>query len=146
MSEDTLALKGDKLRDALFVVWLANRYHDELSIADLAKISGYKSTGVYSAKEEGWFIEESGVIKLSEQGKSYVKNYVLKGLNSQLLLIYYLFLLALVLFVQSVAFRYYGLLIMPDPLGTGIGLAVILFLIAFYYRLYWIILKRKKNR
>jgi hypothetical protein len=78
MSRDDKQIKGDKLRNAILLVWLASKYDKNLSAAKLRRIIGYDSSGLYSASESGWFKQEKDKIVLTDKANSYLHETLLK--------------------------------------------------------------------
>ena len=70
---DAPEIVGDKLRKALMIVWLANKFDRNIQISKLRRLIGYDSSGLYSAIDSGWFKEENGRLLLTEKANSYLQ-------------------------------------------------------------------------
>ncbi len=143
---DVPRVRGDTLRKAMVVVWLANKFEKGISKSELARISGYKGTGLWSASGHDWFIEspEDKIIKLTEKAELYLK-------ENQLNTFYY----ARMVFI-TVAYLL-GFLALQDILMDAFNYALkyewqylspaIIFcilVITYFYRILWYFTKRKK--
>jgi hypothetical protein len=74
----TKAVRGDKLRDMLFLIYMHNKFSkDKIKVADLKKIVGYSAGGAYSAFESPYIAKKGEEIHLTEEGEEYVKNRIL---------------------------------------------------------------------
>lgn len=143
---DVPRIKGDKLRKAMFVVWLANKFDKGISKSELARLSGYKGTGLYSASEHDWFKEgpDDDMIRLTEKAELYLKENQLKTYDLAKMLFvvmtYFLGLLALqdiFLDVFNLEFKYEWQHLFPV-------IIVFIIVIRYFYRIVWYFMKRKK--
>lgn len=143
---DVPIVKGDKLREAMRVVWFANKFEKGISTSELSRMSGYSSTGIWSAIEHGWFKEapEDKMIQLTDKGELYLKEKLLTSFELLrmvfALITSFLMFLALqdiFLDVFNIPLKYEWEHLFPSI----VFLAVVYY---FYYRIVWIVRKRKK--
>jgi hypothetical protein len=72
------AVRGDKLKDTLFYVYMHERFSkDKIKVADLKKIVDYSQSGVYGAFESPYLEKTGDEIHLTDEGKDYVKSRIL---------------------------------------------------------------------
>jgi hypothetical protein len=145
MSRDDKQIKGDKLRNAILIVWLASKYDKNLSAAKLRRIIGYDSSGLYSASESGWFKQEKDKIVLTDKANSYLHETLLKPhSNIRTLLIYFAFVPA-INFLDWYLLTSFNINMSYHPL-VSIAFFILFLLIALnWYRLVWWTFKRKGN-
>lgn len=138
---------GDKLRRALFIVWLATKFEKKISIADLRRLSGYSSSGIYSAKEAGWFTEnKDGCIRVTDKGELYLeKNQLVVYKSIRQFMVSLLFFLFYLL-IQKLSYQYFGILMMSRVSWLIMSMIIILIMIFFWYRIIWFLEKRATLR
>ena len=136
---------GDKLRKALVVVWLANKYDKNIQTAKLRKIIGYDTSGLYSARETGWFKEEEGRLVLTEKAGLYLQENLLLPHIITRRLLSYIAIFPLLNFIQWILLNYFNILLFADPLASLASIALLVLFILNWYRIYWWVLKRKKG-
>ena len=136
-------IKGDKLRRAILIIWLANKFDEQLSISDLRRLCGYTGSGIYSAKEAGWFIEKEGkFIELSEKGQLYLeKNILVLYRTVKLLIIFSIFPLSLLL-IQKLMYKNLNILLLFNEYSLCIAIILFIFMFIYLYRIMWFFEKR----
>jgi hypothetical protein len=71
-------MRGDKLKDAVFYVYMHNQFSKEkIRVSDLKKIADYSAGGIYSAFESDYLEKIGDEIHITEKGKEYVKERIL---------------------------------------------------------------------
>jgi len=147
-SKNKPRLKGEMLRDLIFLVYLNNKYgKGKNKISELEEIIGYSSPGgIYHALDNsGYFERNCDEIKLTELGKLFLNKEILKEHHLTKTIGNTLIIIALVLLYQWVMFTYfnhvaiislYGVL----PLLIG-GLIIRFFMLRINY---WLIRKQKQ--
>jgi hypothetical protein len=140
-------LKGDKLRDLIFLVYLNNKYgKGENKISELEEIAGYRSPGgVYHALDSsGYFDRDKGEIKLTELGTKYLNSKILGEFRLANTVGNALIIISLVSLLQWIYWTYFHVIIMQwyafIPLLAG-GLFIRFFVLRINY---WIIKKQRK--
>jgi len=141
-------LKGERLRDLIFMVYLNNRYgKGKNKISELEEIVGYSSPGgIYHALDSSGYFERNGnVIKLTEKGDKLLKNKILAEYNLANTTGNALVIIALVLLLQWVDLTYFNYAMILQwyaiiPLLVG-GLVIRFFMLRINY---WIIKRQKK--
>jgi len=136
-------IRGDKLRKAMFLVWLANRFNDYITVADLRRMCGYASSGIYSAKESGWFIEKNGNINLTDKGELYLEKNILNLHESIRGLIASIIIMTCSLIIQNIFYHKLNILIMFRAVFLVPTLILLLGFHLFWYRIIWHYKKRK---
>jgi hypothetical protein len=72
------AVRGEKLRDLLLYVYMHNQFSKEkMKVADLKKIVDYSAGGVYSAFESPYLEKIGDEIRLTQEGKDFVRERIL---------------------------------------------------------------------
>ena len=141
MNKDT-EVRGDLLRKAIFVVWLANKFDKFISVAELARIAGYSSSGIYSAQEMGWFNINGNVI-LKPKAELYLEKNILfyhKAIK-QIMISFLIFTILMIL--QRYAYDRYNIILMGSSLLLYTSATILIFLYIFWYRLLWLISRNR---
>jgi len=134
---------GDKLRKAIFIVWLSNKFEKGISRAELRRLSGYKSSGLYSAKEEGWFTEnDKGKLGLAPEAELYLEKNLISPHKIIKLLLSYLLLFISLLIIQEFLVLKYEMLLRFNIFGSTIAAIILILIIVFWYRIFWFLEKR----
>jgi hypothetical protein len=141
-------LKGERLRDLVFMVYLNNKYgKGKNKISELEEIVGYGSAGgIYHALDSSGYFERNGnEIKLTKLGNQLLKNRILAEYNLANTTGSALVIIALVLLLQWVEWTYFKNPMIIQwyaiiPLLIG-GLFIRFFLLRLVY---WKIKRQKK--
>ena len=139
---DETGLKGAKLRRAILLVWLANKVNIKVSTAQLRKMCGYTGSGLYSARDSGWFSDTGDRFILTDKAKDVLDNDLLPQYLPIRLLLIYSFIFIFILLVQSILNKYYNTLLIFSETTLVISLFIILLVYIFYYRIIWFFEKR----
>jgi hypothetical protein len=141
-------LKGDRLRDLIFLVYLNNRYDKgKNKISELEEIVGYSGPGgIYHALDSsGYFDRKGDEIKLTNLGTQYLNKKILKENQLTNTTGIALVVISLVLLFQYVQWTYFNHVVMISWWGFLPLLIGGLFIRFFTLRLqYWIIKRQKK--
>ena len=140
-------LKGDKLRDLIFLIHLNNKYgHGKNEIAELKETLGYSTGGIYNAVDNsGYFERTVNGIQLTEKGKEYLDRKILprysdsKSVGNALMLLGFVFILQ---WVEWTYFQYTFVIPWYSGLTVLVGGIILRF---FILRLYYLTVKRKKK-
>ena len=138
MSE-TPSVRGDKLRNAILVIWLANKFEKGISKSELARISGYKGTGLWSASEHDWFIEnpEDNMIKLTEKAESYLKKNQLDTFYyARMVLVTIAYLLG-ILAAQDILMDTFNFALKYEWQHLSLPIIFLILVITNFYRIIW---------
>lgn len=135
---------GDKLRNAILIVWFLNKFNEDISTAAIRKMAGYEGSGVYSAMDRGWFIVESGVIKLTPAAELYCEKKILPRFKIARVFILFLAYTPLLLLLNEYLIRTYGLMLRFNYEVMLVTIFVAFFCWLFFYQLVWYNVKRKK--
>jgi hypothetical protein len=78
-TDDKDLLRGDKIRDLIFMVYLNNKYgKGKNDISELKGLLGYSTGGIYNALDDsGYFERTPNEIRLTEKGQKYLRSKVL---------------------------------------------------------------------
>ena len=96
-------VRGDMLRELIFLVYLRNKYDlkPEVSISTLKSLLGYSAGGIdYALKYSGFFETKGDKIRLSEKGEEYVRKELLPHYKTFAPLGYFLILLGFLFILQ----------------------------------------------
>ncbi len=139
-------VRGDKLRDVLFYVYMHSSFtKDKIKVADLKKIVDYSTGGAYGAFESGYLEKIGDEIRLTEVGKDYVKTRILpqysvyKSYGNVLLMLGVFFL------VQWFEWEYLKAPVIPSWYFALMILGLGLFLRFFILRFNFFVTKRRKK-
>ena len=141
---DAPEIVGDKLRKALMIVWLANKFDRKIQLSKLRRLIGYDSSGLYSAIDSGWFKEENGRLLLTEKANSYLQKKLLTTHNLIRSLLTYMAVLLLGNLFQWFLLTYYGVYLVFTPYALLAVIFILLFLVINWYRFCWWLIKTKK--
>lgn len=141
-------VRGDKLKDLIFYVYMHDMFSkDKIKVADLKKIVGYSTGGVYSAFESSSYItKENDEIRLTQEGEEYVKSRILPRFDIFESYGNILIMLGAFFFIQWFMWTYLNVPLIPTwylaltVLGTGF------FLRFFVLRFYFFSVKRRSAR
>lgn len=141
-------LKGERLRDLLFMVYLNNKYgKGKNTISELEEIVGYSSPGgIYHALDNSGYFERTGnEIKLTKLGNKLLNKKILSEYSIANTTGTALIIISFVLLLQWVEWTYFNNPIILQwyaiiPLLVG-GLLIRFFLLRL---IYWKIKKQKK--
>ena len=141
-------LKGERLRDLVFMVYLNNRYgKGKHNISELEEIVGYSSPGgIYHALDSSGYFERTGnEIKLTKLGNNLLKRRILPEYNVAHTTGIALIVISLVLLFQWFEWTYFNDAIVLEWYATLPILIGGIFIRFFLLRLvYWTIKKQKK--
>jgi hypothetical protein len=138
-------LKGDKLRDLIFLVHLNNKYgKGENDVAEMKKVLGYSTGGIYSALDSSGYFERTATeIRLTEKGQKYLKSKVLPPYDALKTVGYAILFLGFILTFQWFEWTYFGKY-MVLPWYSNLSFIVLgIFMIFFILRAKYYIAKRK---
>ena len=141
MNEDT-EVRGDLLRKAIFVVWLANRYNKTISVSELTRIAGYSSSGIYSAKETGW-LKINGNVTLPQKRELYLEKNILYYHKAVKQITLSILIFTIMMILQRYAYDQYNIILIGSPILLYTSAIILIFLYIFWYRLLWIITKNR---
>ncbi len=141
-------LKGERLRDLIFMVYLNNKYgKGKNKISELEEIVGYKSPGgIYHALDSSGYFERNGdEIKLTKLANELLNKRILSEYNLANSTGNMIIIISLVLILQWVDWTYFNRAMIVQwyaflPLLIG-GLFIRFFLLRLNY---WIIKKQRK--
>ena len=143
MTEDP-SIKGDKLRDAIFIVWLANKFDRDIQTADLRRLSGYAGSGMYGGKESGWFTEnEKGSLGLTEKGELYLRTKLLGSHDIVRGLFLYVALTFLMMLIQNYLYYEYNYTLIYKRTTLALASTTFILFYLVWYRFNWFFIKRK---
>ena len=142
---DAPELVGDKLRQAILIVWFLNKFNENISTAAIRKMAGYEGSGIYSAMESGWFKVENGVITLSPDAELVCEKKILPKFKIARTFILYLAYTPLLLILNEYLVRKYSLMLRFNYEVTLVTIFVALICWLFFYRIAWFNIKRKKE-
>jgi hypothetical protein len=140
------AVRGDKLRDVLFYVYMHNRFSKEkIQVSELKKIVDYSAGGVYNAFESP-FLEKTGdEIRLTEEGTKYVKDRILPQYGVYQSYGTVLLLLGFFVAVQWFEWTYLKTPLIPTWYFALILLGFGIFLRFFILRFSFLVTRRRKK-
>ena len=141
MNEDT-EVRGDLLRKAIFVVWLANRYNKTISVSELTRIAGYSSSGIYSAKETGW-LKINGNVTLPQKSELYLEKNILYYHKAVKQITLSILIFTIMMILQRYAYDQYNIILIGSPILLYASAIILIFLYIFWYRLLWIVTKNR---
>jgi hypothetical protein len=140
-------IKGDKLRRAIFLVWLSNQFNEKLSYSELGRMVSYTSSGLYTGKEGGWFIENmNGELTLTDKSELYLQKNQLEFSKLIRILLAYMVIIFVTLLVQHYVYYEYDFLLMFNRATLIFGIVIMFLLYHFWYRILWIAEKISYNR
>jgi hypothetical protein len=146
-SQKEKKLKGDKLRELIFLVHLNNKYGKERNeIPALKEILGYSTGGIYNALDSsGYFERTVDGIRLTKQGKEYLNREILTPFKISNSVGDVLIFVGLVFLFQWIEWTYaHSSLIFP-VWSALVAIAGGVFIRFFLLRLnYWFIKKSKR--
>lgn len=143
-SEDQIY--GDKLRNAIMVIWLASKYAKNMSKSELRRISGYDSSGLYSAIESGWFREEGNTVILTEKAISYLKRNLLEYRTMIRTLFVFITIFPFINLLDWYLLTFHNINLVYNPLSSIASAIPILLIALNWYRIEWWLIKRKSVR
>lgn len=143
MSKNEDQISGDKLRNAILVIWLASKYDKNLPKSDLRRISGYDSSGLYSAIEAGWFKEEQDKVVLTDKAVSYLKKNIIEFRRVIKILLVFIGFFPLMNFLDWYLLTFKNINLIYEPISSIASTILLLLLALNWYRLEWWFLKRK---
>lgn len=147
-SKNKARLKGEMLRELIFLVYLNNRYgKGKTKISELGEIIGYSSPGgIYHALDNsGYFERNCDEIKLTELGKQYLNKEILKEHQLTKTIGNALIIIALVLLYQWVMFTYFDYVAIISWINVIPLLIVGIITRFFILRIkYWLIKRQKR--
>ena len=139
-------VRGDKLRNAIFYVYLHNRFtKDKIKVADLKKTVGYGSGGAYSAFDSRYLEKENEKIGLTEEGEEYVKDRILPQFDVYRSYGNVLIVLGVFFFVQWFEWTFLNVPVIPSWYFALIFVVLGFFLRSFILRFKFYIMKKRKK-
>ena len=145
MSRKAEQIVGDKLRNALMIVWLASKYDKNLSVSELRRMSGYDSSGLYSAMESGWFKQETEKIVLTDKAVVYLYENLIQTHSLIKTILVYIAIFPLLNLFDWYLITSFNINLFYNPLAS-IASIILLLLLAFnWYRVVWWTLRRKSD-
>jgi hypothetical protein len=139
-------VKGDKLRNVMFFVYLHEKFSkDKIKVADLKKTIGYSTGGIYSAFESDYLEKEQDKIHLTEEGEDYVTRRILPQFDVYRSYGFVLIIFGLFFFLQWFLWVYARYPMIPSWWFPLMLLAFGLFLRFFALRFDFILIKRRKK-
>ena len=140
-------VRGDKLRDMIFAVYLHNSFSkDRMKVADLKRIVGYSTGGFYSALESsGYFTQENNKINLTQEGKEYVKDEISPRFDIFKSFGNYLFMLGFFFLAQWAFWTYLKVAMIPEWYWTLLIFGCAFFLRFLVLRFSYFMMKRRKK-
>lgn len=141
-------IKGDKLREMIFLVYLNNKYGlgKRIEVRKLKDFLGYSTGGLYNALDEsGYFVRNVDEITLSEKGKRYVRSELMQYYRAFNPIGHFLIFLGLVLILQWYLLTYHRILMVFDwYVGISIIAGGLLIRFALLPMIYWFLKVRRK--
>ncbi len=146
--EEKEKVRGDMLRELIFLVYLRNKYDlkPEVRVSTLKSLLGYSAGGInYAINFSGFFETKGDKIKLSKKGEDYVRRELLPPYKAFNAVGYFLVLLGSLIVLQWYMFENFH-----DPIifGWESGLLLIVggLVLRFWLLplLYWALKIRKK--
>lgn len=139
-------VRGDKLRDAILYIYLHNKFSKEkIKVADLKKTVGYGSGGAYSAFESRYLEKINDEIRLTEEGKDYVKSRILPKFDIYKSYGNVLITLGIFFFVQWFEWTYLNVPLIPSWYFALLILILGFFLRFFILRFDFFVMKKRKK-
>ena len=145
---ETERVRGDMLRELIFLVYLRNKYDlkPDVKISTLKNFLGYSAGGIdYALNYSGFFETEGDEIRLSKKGDEYVKKELLPQYKSFVPVGYFLILLGGLLILQWYMFTNFNVSII---FGWESGLLLIVggLVLRFWLLplLYWVLKIQRK--
>jgi lipid-A-disaccharide synthase-like uncharacterized protein len=140
-------VRGDKLKDLILYVYAHERLsEDKIKVADLKRIVGYSTGGVYSAfASSGYITNKNDEIHLTQKGEEYVKNRILSRFDILKWCGNILILLGAFFLIQWLMWIYQNVPLIPTwylaltVLGTGFFLRLLVL------RYYFFSVKRRRR-
>lgn len=141
-------IKGDMLRDLIFLVYLNNKYGlgKRIRIAKLKKFIGYSTGGVYSALDEsGYFLRKGDEIRLSKEGEKYVRKKLLPHYMAFNIVSYFIIFVGVLLLVHWFLRTRYDIIVVFDWLdGLSFIIGGLVMRFALLPLVYWLLKVMKK--
>jgi len=142
------SIRGDKLRDLIFLVYLNNRYGlgKKIRISKLKQYLGYSTGGLYNALDDsGFFIRKGDDIVLSKLGEKYAKKELLQPYKAFFPVSYLFIIFGIILIVQWYLLAYHNVLLRFDW-TTGFAFIITGFFLRFALLpfAYWFLKLQKK--
>lgn len=145
MSNSEPEIVGDKLRNAILVVWLASKFDKNTSKSELRRITSYDSSGLYSAIEAGWFKEEQDRLVLTDKAIIYLRKNLVEQRTLSRMLLAILGFFPMMNFADWYMLTFLNVKVIYNPIAS-IASASLFLIVAFnWYRLEWWTLRRKAN-
>lgn len=141
-------VKGDLLRELLFLIYLRKKYdlHPDVKISTLKRLLGYSAGGIdYALKHSGFFEIKGNEVSLSRKGKEYVEKKILSPYRIFNPVGYFLIFIGALIFVQWYAYTIFKQLILFDW-WSGLSLIIAGLILRFWLLplLYWALKILKK--
>lgn len=141
-------VRGDLLRELIFLVYLRNKYDakPDVKISTLKRLLGYSTGGIdYALKYSGFFEIYHDQVKLSEKGKEYVKRELLPQYRILNPIGYFLILMGVLIFLQWYLATYFDTVISFDW-WTGVSVIIIGLILRFLLLplIYWTLKIQRK--
>jgi hypothetical protein len=125
-------VRGDKLRDVLLFIYMHNRFSkDKIKVADLKRIVNYSAGGAYSAFESPYIDKTGDDIRLTEEGKAYVKERILPQYD-----VYKSYGNVLLLLGFFLAFQWFEWIFLNVPLIPPWYTALMILILGFFLRFF----------
>ena len=141
------SIRGDKLRDLIFLVHLNDRFGfgKKISVSKVKQYLGYSAGGVYNALDEsGYLIRKGDDIFLSDQGKEYVRKELMQPYHVLHPIGYFFVFFGIILIAHWYLLTYHNFLLYFDWITGASFIIMGLFLrFALLPFLYWYKLREK---
>ncbi len=134
-------IKGDKLRRAIVLTWLSIRFNDPIPRAQLRRMCGYESSGIYTAITNGWFAEEKGDLVLTEKSNEVIDDFKIDHASNKMILCM-LIVLFFVFLVQNIMWYEYEIPLILGRRTILLTMGMLTMVNWFWYRIIWIAEKR----
>jgi hypothetical protein len=141
-------LKGDKLRDLIFLVHLNNKYgKGKNDISELKRVLSYSTGGIYSALDSSGYFERTPTeIKLTDKGQKYLKNRVLPPYETLKTVGYAILFLGAILTLQWVDYTYFNQYLVFPWYSNLSFIFLGTFMIFFILRMKYYLAKRRMSK
>lgn len=141
-------IKGDMLRDLIFLVYLNDKYGlgKRIRISKLKSLIGYSTGGVYNALDESeYFIRKGDEIRPSKEGEEYVKKKLLPYYKPLNIISYYIIFFGILLLVHWFLRTHYNIIIVFDwPVALSFIIVGLVIRFALLPLVYYILKATKK--
>ena len=134
-------IPGDKLRNAILIVWFLNKFNETMPIASIRRMAGYQSSGIYSARESGWFREEGGKIVLTSEAELYCEKNILNKFKVVRIFALYAAYTLGILMINEYLILNHGKMLRFNIYSTFFAFIFIVIFGVFFYRFIWIFQK-----